>query len=514
MAQDRTLREDRHDRRCAERIRTRRLLEAGEPADPPLWLLREIAGEIRGCCGHGWLKAHRLAGGWTVDEAVAAFHGMCKERRLGSRGLTGRSWLEWEAGARPNGDYQDLLCRLFETGPVQLGFATDYREPAEDAGQPAAGPLRLGAVAGSLDGSGGVVGVGESTNRRDVCKGVGAAAVSPAALKGVLGEAAAEAMEFTRRAEASAVGSGVLEHLELVVTDFSLALACVPQVELFDGVRWYRNAVGRLIGGPHTLREGRQLYAYAGWLSRLLAWLAFELGDLRAAEAYGVDAWRHGWQAGHDELCAWAMEAKASIAWYANQPGRALAAALRGSQVAPAGHPVGVRLAAHAARAYGRLHQREDFEAALRQAVGLHERLPARPPTLFGRDTAQFASYALICFAATSCNALALPEQARRHAVDALDLLTTAPEEYRSPTREAIARIDLALALVPLGSPDEACGLGRQALSSQPVAFAVRARALDLDAVLQCACPDLPEAGEFHERCRLLTRPSPPDPGI
>ncbi|MGH8887806.1 MAG: hypothetical protein ACRDYX_22090, partial [Egibacteraceae bacterium] len=59
--------------------------------------------------------------------------------------------------------------------------------------------------------------------------------------------------------------------------------------------------------------------------------------------------------------------------------------------------------------------------------------------------------------------------------------------------------------------PDEACDLGRQALSSQPVAFAVRARALDLDAALQRAHPDLPEAGELHERCRLLTQPPPPN---
>ncbi|MGH8904599.1 MAG: hypothetical protein ACRDYA_23675, partial [Egibacteraceae bacterium] len=193
MAQDTTLREERHDRRCAERIRARRLLQAGEPADPPLWLLREIAGAVRDCCGHGWLKAQRLACGWTVDEAVAAVHGMCKEQRLGSRGLTGRSWLEWEAGARPNGDYQDLLCRLFATGPVQLGFATDYREPAEDVEQPAAGPLRLEAVPGSPDGADGAAEVGEPTNRRDVCKGVGSVAVAPAALMGALMEAAAEA---------------------------------------------------------------------------------------------------------------------------------------------------------------------------------------------------------------------------------------------------------------------------------------------------------------------------------
>ncbi len=498
-------REDREDRRCAERIRARRLLHAGEPADPPSGLLHEIAGEVRECCGHSLLKAHRLACGWTVDEAVVAIHAMCKEQKLGSRGLTGRSWLEWEAGAKPNGDYQDLLCRLFATGPVQLGFATEYRETDEDVGEPAAATLPLGGANDPVE-------VGEPTNRRHVFTGVGAAAVTPAAFKGVLLEAAGEAMAFTRRAEASAVGPGVFEHLELVVTEFHHAHGLTPDTELFDAVRWYRKAVDRLIAGPHTLREGRRLYAYAGWLSKLLAWLAFELGSPTTAAAYGVDAWRHGWQAGHDELCAWAMDVNASIAWYANQPGRALAAALQGSQVAPAGHPLAVRLAAHAARAYADLGQEEDFKAALRRAMDLHERLPARPPTLFGKDTGRSASYALTAFAAASCNTLGLPEQARRHATDALDpLLTTAPGGKRYPTREAIARIELALALAGLGSPDEGCALGREALSSQRLVCATRARALALDAALQREFADLPEADEFHERCRLLTRPPPPD---
>ncbi|MGH8901549.1 MAG: XRE family transcriptional regulator [Egibacteraceae bacterium] len=503
MAPNQKPQEDRHDRTCAVSIRARRVLQAGDPPNPPIWLLHEIAREIRECCGHGWLKAHRLAWSWTVAEAVAALHEMCKERKLGSRGLTGRSWLQWEAGAKPNGDYQDLLCRLFATGPVQLGFATDYRSQGVE--EPAAAPLPLGGASDPVE-------VGAPTNRRDVFKGVGATAVTPVAFKGALLEAAAEAMEFTRRAEASAVGPGVLEHLELVVTEFSLAYGRTLPAELFGAVRWYRKAVDRLIAGPHTLREGRELYAYAGWLSRLLAWLAFELGSPTTAEAYGVDAWRYGWQAGHDELCAWAMDVNASIALYANQPSRALAVALRGSQVAPAGHPVAVRLAAHTARASAELDQQEDFEAALRQAVGLYERLPARPPTLFGKDTGQKASYAVTAFAAASCNALGLPEQARRHSTAALDLLTGPGD--RSPTREAMVRIELALALVGLGSPDEGCALGHQALSCERLVYATRSRALALDAALQRGYPDLPEAGEFHERCHLLAQPSPPDLAI
>ena len=102
------------------------LAKAGDPADPPLFLLEAIAAEIVHCCGHRALKANRLAYGWTVERAVTALHTMCREHELGARGLTIRSWLEWEAGDHPNADYQDLLCRLFRTDPVSLGFRHTY----------------------------------------------------------------------------------------------------------------------------------------------------------------------------------------------------------------------------------------------------------------------------------------------------------------------------------------------------------------------------------------------------
>ena len=85
-----------------------------------------MARQIADCCAHSALKSHRLAWGWTVEQTVNAFHAMCSEQQLGARGLAPRSWLGWEAGGLPNGDYRDLLCRLFQTGPVALGFGHDY----------------------------------------------------------------------------------------------------------------------------------------------------------------------------------------------------------------------------------------------------------------------------------------------------------------------------------------------------------------------------------------------------
>ena len=102
-----------------------------QPGDKPqVPLLHRIAADIAGRCGHTLLKAHRLAWGWTVAEAVDEFHQMCRREGIKPRGLVARSWMDWETGARPNWDYQDLLSRLFHTSPVQLGWAADYT-PAE-----------------------------------------------------------------------------------------------------------------------------------------------------------------------------------------------------------------------------------------------------------------------------------------------------------------------------------------------------------------------------------------------
>lgn len=111
---------------CADRVRSQYLGPLGPGEEPAVELLHELAREIAGQCGHSAFKAHRIAWGWTVAEAVEAFHDMCRQERIKPRGLVTRSWMEWEAGSRPSWDYQDLLSRLFCTNPVQLGWAADY----------------------------------------------------------------------------------------------------------------------------------------------------------------------------------------------------------------------------------------------------------------------------------------------------------------------------------------------------------------------------------------------------
>ena len=118
------------DNDCAGRIRYQYLSQLGDSEDLQVGLLHRMAVDIAGQCGHTLLKAHRLAWGWTVTGAVDAFHQMCRRENIKPRGLVARSWMDWEAGSRPNWDYQDLLSRLFHTSPVHLGWAADYT-PAE-----------------------------------------------------------------------------------------------------------------------------------------------------------------------------------------------------------------------------------------------------------------------------------------------------------------------------------------------------------------------------------------------
>lgn len=413
------------------------------------------------------LREHRIRRDYSLAEVAHRLRALSRETGDGVEvGVTPQRVWRWEQGERPRARYRRLLCEFYEATPAELGFEA---APPDDDGLP----------------------------RRDALKVIGTAALARATVDGDLARAAADAIEFTRRARATDIGAGVLDHLDIVVADLNRAYSRTPPERLFGTVRWYRGQVGELLQRRHTLREGRRLYACAGWISEYLAWLAHDLGDDTAAATWCIDAWHHALEADHSELCGWAMDAAASVALHTDRPENAVGAALRGAEQAPRGHPVRVRLLAQAARAYARLGRRCDCEKALHAAGDLYERLPARVDSDLGRDGHRLASYAITSYAASSYLSLGKPGRARRHAVAALQLHGNGG---RSPSREAIARLSLAHALAELGAPDEACALGHQALDSTRVVKSVRARALELDVVLRRRYPRRAEVAEFHER--------------
>jgi hypothetical protein len=113
------------DTKCAERIRSQYRAQIQSADGLRAVVLSRAAAEIAEQCGVTRLKSHRLARGWTVTQAVDAFHAMCRRERIRPRGLTARSWMDWEAGGRPSWDYQDLVSRLLQASAVELGWAAD-----------------------------------------------------------------------------------------------------------------------------------------------------------------------------------------------------------------------------------------------------------------------------------------------------------------------------------------------------------------------------------------------------
>ena len=118
------------DNECAERVRQSFASQLVQPGGTRATLINQIAADISAQCGVTRLRSHRLARGWTVARTVDEFHQMCRREGIKPRGLTERSWTEWEAGQRPSFDYQDLVSRLFCCSAVQLGWAADYSPAA------------------------------------------------------------------------------------------------------------------------------------------------------------------------------------------------------------------------------------------------------------------------------------------------------------------------------------------------------------------------------------------------
>ena len=336
-------------------------------------------------------------------------------------------------------------------------------------------------------------------NRREVLMaGLAASAITPQALHRVLGEAAAEAMELTRLAAASAVGKGVFDHLDAVITRIDRAYHTEPPGSLFPLARAYRNRVGQLSHGTCTLREKRDLYVAAAWLSELLGWLAYDLGHLAAAEAYAIDCYEHADQAGHDELCAWAANLLSETALHSTRPQQAVAAARKGIARAPAGHPLAVRLRTRAARAHARLGQRDECESVLAEAERLYESLPSPAPTRFGSDTKMPSRWAVTAHPSQCYIWLEDFAKAESYGRRALALDKSAPTEDR--LMPDLARFDLGIALAGLGRPDEAAEQGLQALSAPRVVQRLTSQAARLDTVLSERYPGTAAARGFRAR--------------
>ncbi|WP_067899889.1 helix-turn-helix domain-containing protein [Nocardia vaccinii] len=80
-------------------------------------------------CGLSLLRAHRIARGYTLVEAVELLKDVLASRGTPSAGLSHQRLSQWEHGQDvPTPRYLDALCYLYRTRPDRLGFGNDYSD--------------------------------------------------------------------------------------------------------------------------------------------------------------------------------------------------------------------------------------------------------------------------------------------------------------------------------------------------------------------------------------------------
>jgi hypothetical protein len=338
-----------HHVSCAKQHRLRRLAEANSGDGEPTTALRhKIAVEIHNCCGHNRLKAHRLAYGWSVKTAVAEFHAMChRHPDLGVWGLGERLWMEWESpsasGHLASAAYQDLLCRLFETGPVQLGFAKDYGPTVERPNEAHGNPVA------------------------PVLSPIARAADAQPNVETLVKAAARESFDHAAQAETTNVGAMALEQLDAEVRRIARSYVHDDPVPLTVDMLHVRDRVYAILRGRHRPSQQSHLFLLAGQTCGLLANSTLDLGFRDAAMELARAAWSYGVIIGHQGLCAWIRGLQAMIAYWSGSPENAVTLARDGQTYAP-GPTAKARLSSIEALAHSALPAEEEAVRALRDA--------------------------------------------------------------------------------------------------------------------------------------------------
>lgn len=271
-----------------------------------------------------------------------------------------------------------------------------------------------------------------------------------------------EALELARRVAASDVGEETLARLEQAVDDLATQYAAAPPAELLDRVRRHLGYVGRIIDARKTLRQQRRLLVVGGWLSLLAATTHIDLRQSAAAYARLTTAGQLAEHAEHPEIEAWCLETRAWDVLTAGDYRQAIDLSRHAQAVAPRGSSAHIQATAQEGRAWARLRQRDHTRAALDRVARLTASLlvPDRPEHHYRYDPDKALSYTATTLAWAGDPA---GEEYARTLIRQLD---DAGNGVPRPRRVASARLDLALALLAAGQPDESAAEATSAIAS------------------------------------------------
>jgi hypothetical protein len=271
------------------------------------------------------------------------------------------------------------------------------------------------------------------------------------------------ALELTRHATASEVGTATVEQIEQAIDDLAVAYHGTPPAQLLTRVRAHLGYVTGLLERRSTFAEHGRLLTAGGWLSLLAATCLIDLHNQPAALAHLRTAAQIARETGHAEIAAWCLETRAwQVLTDGNYP-KAADLAQAAQRAAPRGGSALIQATAQEGRAWARMGAAGETRDALARTEALVSPLPMpdRPEHHYRYDPAKSDAYV-----ATTLSWLGDPATERYARQVLTRLETTTADEPPRPRRAATARLDLALALTNAGRPDEAAATTLEAVTS------------------------------------------------
>ncbi|MFF3356739.1 XRE family transcriptional regulator [Streptomyces sp. NPDC002917] len=399
------------------------------------------------------MESERAARSWSPLDAARAMraHSTCD---LPDDQVLARSWHRWESGAVEPKEHRALIAAVFGT-TTRAFFPVDQRRGGNAEVQDASGM---------------------------------------------------DTAEIVGRLCASDVDEATLEALRTTVGRLCTQYAYLPGDQLLlEGRAWLHHLAGmqhqRL---PHSQRQ--DVLSHTGMLALLVGCLEYDSGGVARAQAESTRqaALSIGREIGHLGIQGWAHEMRA---WFALTTGdiRGVISAADAGLAIASNESVAVQLLAQKAKAWARLGDRQQTEAALDAGRSLLESLPY-PENVhnhFVVDPGKWDFYSMDCSRKLADNALAehLAREVLRAGVDF-------DGTELSPMRNAEARITLGVVAAREGDLGAALAYGEQALEGDRQSLpSLKMVAGDLDAVLTRQYGGEHQAREFlHHMRTLLSR--------
>lgn len=272
-----------------------------------------------------------------------------------------------------------------------------------------------------------------------------------------------DTLEFIGRLRMSDVSHATLDAIRITADRLCSEYPCTDPHELHaEGSAWLRR-ITSLLDGRLTLAQHREVLVLAGWVALLVGCVDYDLGWRTAAEATRRAALSLGQEAEHPEIIGWGTE---MAAWFALTQGnyRGAIDAVQGACPSIGNLGVGVQLSAQRAKAWARIGDRREVEAALAQGRSILDNLqhPTNLDNHFVVDPQKFDFYAMDC-----CRVAGDDRLAESYARQVIRNSTAPDGSIRKPMRVSEAHLTLAVVAVRDGDLELAVDEGMRALAGK-----------------------------------------------